>query len=186
MLDQVVSGWKKTDVGGQFWALVELGDLDFLRWLEEIIRAMPDDDQRKGWLKSQAQLVRLQHDPGALLGLLRSDKRGVDGAWLLRQGVRHGVDREALRSAATDRMRAARDDPGARDDASMLKRECEDMELFGEAEMGAFKFIDVPRGISDGPRPGWATLTETKRTEFYRPTKPPDRVEPTVPTDDDK
>jgi hypothetical protein len=156
-------------MGGQFWALVELGDLDFLRWLEEIIRAMPDTDQRKGWLKSQAQLVRLQHDSDVLLGLLRSGERGLDGAWLLRQGVRHGVDREALRSAATDRLRAARDDPGARDDASTLKRECEDLDLFGEAEMESFKFIDVPRGISDGPRPGWATLTETMRAAFYRP-----------------
>jgi len=166
LLRQVVDGWEKTDMGGQFWALVELGDPEFLRWLEGIIRDLPSDDMRKIWLEEQAQRVRVQQDPAELLRTIRSDQRTIERWWLVRQGMRHGFPKTDIADAVKEYLGKAKRGE-IRADGELLTAS-DEYGLLTSQDRQEYVGLEGPKAIADPPGPKWATLVDEKAKRFWK------------------
>lgn len=172
-LQQVREGWGKTDMGGQFWALVQLGDLDFLHWLDGIISELHPGDARMAWLQEQARLVRVQHNPQELFQLIRAEEPGIDRAWLVRQGMRNGVPRAELMQAMIDYLDYAKRHSRRHFGVSDMLKACEEYDLLSERQRRSYRRLRRSGTIisCNGPGPRWATLVEKKRDRFWGVTR---------------
>ncbi|MBI1826277.1 MAG: hypothetical protein HYR83_07800 [Planctomycetes bacterium] len=172
---QVAAGWERQDIGPELWSLVELGDLKFLEWLTEIDRNLPQSDQRKVWLQAQERQVKAQHDSDELLTLLKVESPIISNAWLLRQGLRNGVDRDRLRDAAVSFLRWVQLTKKSRYNAAELLNECRESNLLLPEQMTEFQALGGKRPSDmEGPEDvvPWATAADEMRRKFYRLDKP--------------
>ena len=177
LLEFVKSQWdsRATDCDwNQGWAtLVELGDLAFLRWLDETAEGLGAEAPLKAVLDRARSMIRLQQDVSELLAYLRSDREDIDRTWVFRQAIRHGASREDIRKAVLAYLGRL----GGKRSLSanlLLVRTCDEYGIFTSedaAEVGAIRVIRQIRYSTDdevAQWPRWATRVEVKRTEFYR------------------
>ncbi len=171
-------------------ALVDLGDEDALQWIISETERTEAGSLWKAQLEHSSQLIQLQQDPDRLLQSILGGVTRVNRAWAVRQSIRHAVKPATIRSVVLEYLRASGGLNFLLRDGELLI-ECRHAGILGEEDLEEFPWMSHLREIENLFRtervwPAWTTLVEEKRAEFYRPTKPRDRVEPTVPTDDDK
>jgi hypothetical protein len=124
-------------------------------------------------LETWAKQIRLQHNLADLLKYIESDEVRVDRGWLIRQAVRHGVERDRLRSAVLNYLnrKGPTQHPGS---FSTLVRSADwcgvltpdDAEVMEAVRL--VRELDKLISIEDETWPAWATLVKTKRAEFFR------------------
>ena len=155
-------------MGGQLWALIELGDLGCLSWLEEVAESMAKDDPRYVWVLEQITRIRAQHDSALLLELLQSGASYVESSWLLRQGVRNGVDVALLRQAVLDQVAKAENGSLRMKEKSIVGQVGLEFGVLMQQDISEHSIIKPLKIADEGQGPKWATLVEVRRTQFYR------------------
>jgi len=101
LLKQLKSNWERgDDISPQSRALIELGRMEYVTWIESVLGTLPADDRRRPVLESNAELIRLQHDPDAILARIETTDWRFDKGWFVRHAMRHGVDPGKVHSAA--------------------------------------------------------------------------------------
>lgn len=119
-----------------------------------------------------AKKINLQHNLADLLRYIESDEVDIARDWLVRQAVRHGVDRDKLRSAVINylRRKGPTQHPGTLSHLVLTADWCgvltpDDAETIEVVRL--VRALDKSIAIEYGPWPTWATLAETKGTEFF-------------------
>ena len=169
LLRQLRRRWPRTS--GELSALVELGDPGVLRWLEETAGATKNDRLRV-YLETRAELVQVQESSERLLTALESGGEHVDRGWLVRQGMRHGANREDIRNAVLAYLRRIATGGKSELRESSLLAACEECRVFKDEDVKEFPAIRAFRESrkyfsADPIILEWATLISTKRAEFY-------------------
>lgn len=174
LLEQLVRDSDRTACGHLLQALAELGDQSFLDWLEARAAQLPAGHPVRIRFEALADEVRLQKDTGALLHRLRSNTPGIDAGWIVRQALRHGADRNEVRTAVLDRLGRTEDDEGPLQHTALV-RACDEANLLTAQDAADYPAIPIVRqtlrAVSQHSFvPAWVTLPESKRAEFYRMT----------------
>ncbi|UCE60869.1 MAG: hypothetical protein JSU63_03790 [Phycisphaerales bacterium] len=175
VLAHLKANWPNSRWGDYFDFFREVGDVEFLKWLEEesVIRGvieMPD-----WFLRTQARYIRIQQNVDDLLAYLRSDDEELDRAWVARQASRHGATREEIREAIFTSFEDARDQKIPLTRNSGLVLQCDEFGVFEREDADRFPEIERARvarkalSIEDPYWPPWALLTIQKRkARFYK------------------
>ena len=186
---RVAASWPSSQGGPEYTALVELADVPFVVWIEARIRESNLDPNSA--LGRQLQQFRAVQSETQLVASIRSADEPLDRAWAVRQGLRAGFAREKIGGAVLDYLQTATT-RGLHNQDYVLLAVCDEAGLFTGSDAGKIPAIAATKAHrgsipDEGVLPPWVRSTiEERRREFYRPTKPQDRVEPTVPTDEDK
>lgn len=83
-------------------ALMDLGDAQFLAFLEETCRGTSFMAYE---YQTELRLMRVVRDPAQHLALIESDESSVDRSWLVLQAARNGIPREAIRDSVLTYLR---------------------------------------------------------------------------------
>jgi hypothetical protein len=177
LLEQAKARWMESaDFSGQTVALVELGDLSFLRWLEEHVLTSELHERIRDQYEVEAAKIRIQHNPEGMLEQIASEKPSFNRRWLVEQALRHGVDRKGLGEALVNFVHGIgeakpRSSPNRRSSPSTssgLLDICRESDLLPETELA--ELDRRTRDVSYDPAGTvwWATLQKTKRRAFYR------------------
>jgi len=155
-------------------ALVECGDAQTLVWLDRQLATLPSNlEPMRPLLETMAKQIRLQQDPSQLIAYLTLDKNDIDRGWVVRQAVRHKVNRDQLHTAA---MTYLGRNPAAssRFQKASLVTACDEYGLLTEGDAQACEVIREVRILLDsttncgvGSWPKWAALVKAKRAAFY-------------------
>ncbi len=169
--------WKDRDARPQMRALAELGSVAFLNWIEQTkAHADVDNGDIVARLASMnlevwAKKIRLQHNLADLLRYIESDQVDIDRGWLVYQAVRHGVDRDKLRSAVLNFLRPKEPTQHPARFITLVRA----ADWYGVLTPDDAEAIEAVRFVRDfdklvsrehGTWPTWATLVKTKQAEF--------------------
>ena len=141
-----------------------------LAWIEH---RLDKKDLASYNLETWAKQIRLQHNLADLLKYIESDEVDIDRGWLVLQAMRHGVDRDKLRSAVINFLRreAPIQHPGS---FAVLVRAADWCGVLTPDDANAIEAVRFVRefdkriSIENETWPTWATLVKTKRAEFFR------------------
>ncbi len=170
LLHQLKRRWPRR-ASGELSALIELGDPGVLCWLEETATAT-ENDRLRAYLETRAEWVRVQESTERLLATVESDGGTHDRGWIVRQAMRHGATREAIRNAVLAYLRRIERTRGENLRESPLLAACEECGIFKDRDMDEFPairaFRETRKYIAEEPViHEWATLISTKRAQFY-------------------
>lgn len=154
-------------------ALIELGDVAFLRWLDRTAEALGEDDPLRPVVDRARTMIRLQESPSDLLAYMRSDREDIDRAWIVRQAMRHGASRNEIRDAVLEHLGRV-DEQRLLSLNLLLVRACDEYGILNTDDVAQINTIRAIRQIrysSDDQSaqwPKWTTDVEAKRAKFYR------------------
>lgn len=170
MLEQLKKTWPATaGWAGYFAFFIDLGDRDFLKWLESALEAFEDPHRQA--LEADARRIRIQQDPEDLIAYLQAEGNDLYRAWAARQALRHGVPKERVGNAVVAIIQRGADEPKGQTRHLLLVKECEELGIFRpeyEAVLGPIR--ERLNRVSDSCElgPPWAEATiAAKRAEFY-------------------
>lgn len=173
MLDRLRSTWPTDRWGPYFAFFEELGDRQFLVWLEQTSSDPQYSQFPSVLLEQSAARVRIQQDPKDLAAYLASGRDDLDRGWVMRQALRRGVDPKAVREAVLASLRHSDTSDKRLVYDAKLVYECDECGLFlPEDSTELARRRTMARALLsdvDEPRPGWANpAIAAKRAEFYR------------------
>lgn len=99
LLDHVKRQWHAGCGNHGFQVLAEIGDVGFLAWLDETATGLDQDNPLRLGIDPIRKRIRLQRNVPELLSYLKSERKDIDRAWVVRQAMRHGATREGVRNA---------------------------------------------------------------------------------------
>jgi hypothetical protein len=176
MLEHIEQEWQQRKEAVGLEALVEVGDLDTLAWLEQRLLELREDDPARARFEEYADTIRLVHDRGALLAAIENeDSEHYHRRFAIKQALRQGVSPAEIRRrvlAMIDRL------DGKRRAATMLGIAdlCDaagvltpDDKHNNETVRQALKSWAFMKGESVTIVPDWASAKVLeKEAEFYR------------------
>jgi len=168
LLEQAQARWKtSTDFSGQSLALVELGDLAYLSWLEEHVLTAQSDEWARHHHGIEAAKIRIQHDSQAILAQIGSATPKFNRSWLVRHALRGNVPRERLRAALLDFIRPSGATAKRRAIDSRLLALCMDNGVLSDSELTELesrtgKAISHPANVV-----WWAVSADIRWRAFY-------------------
>ena len=168
LLTQAKARWKRSaDFSGQSVALVELGDLAYLGWLEEHVLTTALDGRLRSHYEAEAAKIRIQHNPEALLAQIESATPEFHRYWLIQHALRLGIARERLQTALVTYVHNLGEDEGRAVARMGVSKLCEDNDLLPQAELAKLK--SRTRTIIGDGRSGvwWAVAADIRWREFY-------------------
>lgn len=108
LLDELASGRSERNWPALYRALRDLGDMQFLAWLEETGGQRGGRPLPGGYVEGDIQLLKALRKPEDLLSLFEADDKKLDRPWILKQVARLGVSREQIRSMVLLYLRKTR------------------------------------------------------------------------------
>ncbi|MFQ5806897.1 MAG: hypothetical protein ACE5I3_10650 [Phycisphaerae bacterium] len=176
LLADVKRRWEEREFNPGLGALVELGDVECLHWLEGMTPPENlNEDLKDHWqryLNSYTVRLRIQQKPSQLLKYLSSDRDEIDRGWVVRQASRHGATRPEIRRAVMTYLRRVAPNSSALAHASLViaSDECGVFTAEDAREIEAIRavrqFLDSES--QEGTFPAWARLPDVRRAQFYR------------------
>lgn len=173
MLNQLKQEWPSDRWGHYFNFFKDVGDIDFLQWLDETARKSKDFVLGKSLIDQYSKCIRMQQNNDDILEYMLSETTTFDRVWALNQAIRHGVDIELIRSKI---LTALQKESDLRKKLSMFRdliRQCDELGIVRSEDAEDLSMIR--RSINrrfvyrTGGGPKWAVVTiEAKRDKFYR------------------
>lgn len=170
LLELAKQQWIARGANPALWALVELGDTGALRWLEKTTEELGESNPLRLALDRPRKMILIQQNILHLIAYLESDRADLDRGWVVRQAMRHGASREDIRLTVVGYLhRRAGQESSAMAHWSLIKA-CDECGIFTNEDVRNIEAIQRVRDVrfsSERSFPGWATLPDTKRAEFY-------------------
>jgi len=99
LLDYVKTHWDIEKTYSVRRTLMDLGDLEYLRFFEQQVEGLPAENVMKSYYQREVRLMHAAQNMPDLLDLLSSGDDGVDRRWLVLQAARRAAPRRDVREA---------------------------------------------------------------------------------------
>jgi hypothetical protein len=165
--DLITSRWSS-----YFEFFRDTGDLAFLQWLEANPRDSKNAVIPAGIVRQQARYIRIQYNTEEMLRYIGSNDKDLDAAWVVRQAVRQGANKQDLAAAVTARLNGCRSEVGCLAENVEVLQAVRELALVSMVDPAAVATVQaVEKGMSGGDSrawPMWATeRIERRRDAFY-------------------